>query len=187
MYPFIGGVNAHELATLTPLEIDEHLAKAGTGNSDSIRRHDVVALQRLRKFALDHKLLEKPVFGNLEKLPVGRRHRVPTATETDTILAKASPAFRLIYSALRQCGARPGELCRTTIADADRANTAVGQAVPDGASGSAAVVQTQARWPAPAIDACILSRVRREPDLRRLSSSSARSQRYMHPDGPEIG
>ena len=28
--------------------------------------------------------------------------------------------FRLIFSALRQCGARPGELCRATIADIDR-------------------------------------------------------------------
>ena len=31
-----------------------------------------------------------------------------------------SPEFRLIYSALRQCGARPSELCRLTIADVDR-------------------------------------------------------------------
>jgi len=37
----------------------------------------------------------------------------------------ASPAFRLIYSALRQCGARPGELCRVTVADVDRANRVI--------------------------------------------------------------
>ena len=40
-------------------------------------------------------------------------------------MARASPAFRLIYSALRQCGARPGELCRATIADVDRANRVI--------------------------------------------------------------
>ena len=51
-----------------------------------------------------------------------QRDRVPTANETAAILAKASPEFWLIYSALRQCGARPGELCRATIADVDRAN-----------------------------------------------------------------
>jgi integrase len=34
-------------------------------------------------------------------------------------------AFRLIYSALRQCGARPGELCRATIADVDRVNCVI--------------------------------------------------------------
>ena len=38
----------------------------------------------------------------------------------EALLAKASPAFKLVYAALRQCGARPGELCRATIADVDR-------------------------------------------------------------------
>jgi integrase len=48
---------------------------------------------------------------------------VPTAAETEAILLRASPQFWLIYLALRQCGARPGELCRATIADIDRINT----------------------------------------------------------------
>ena len=56
---------------------------------------------------------------------MGRRDRVPTNAETEAILAQASPAFRLIYLALRQCGARPGELCRATIADIDRATNAI--------------------------------------------------------------
>jgi len=117
--------NARDLASLTPLEIDEHLAAAGTGMSDSTRHHDAVALERLQKFALQNKLLEKPVFGILEKPRTGRRDRIPTLAETEAILARASPAFRLIYLALRQCGARPGELCRATIADVDRANRVV--------------------------------------------------------------
>src|SRR5262249_56412106 len=54
--------NARELASLTPLEVDEHLAAAGTGMSDSTRHHDAVALGRLQKFALDHELLDRPVF-----------------------------------------------------------------------------------------------------------------------------
>ncbi|HEY3963185.1 MAG TPA: hypothetical protein VGM05_01425, partial [Planctomycetaceae bacterium] len=116
---------ARDLTSLTPLEVDEHLALAGTGMSDSTRHHDVVALERLQKFALEHKLLDKPVFGKLEKPRVGRRDRVPTPAETEAILAQASPAFRLIYAALRQCGARPGELCRATIADVDRANRVI--------------------------------------------------------------
>jgi integrase len=102
------------------LDVDEYLATAGSGMSDSTRHHDVVALERLQRFAIEHKLLDKPVFGNLEKPRVGRRDRVPTVTETETLLAKASPEFRLIYAALRQCGARPGELCRATIADLNR-------------------------------------------------------------------
>ena len=116
---------SREFGSLTPLEVDEHLARAGVGMSDSTRHHDAVALQRLQKFALEHTLIEKPVFGKLEKPRVGRRDRVPTAAETDAILAKASPSFRLIYSALRQCGARPGELCRATIADVDRLNRVI--------------------------------------------------------------
>ena len=122
---FCHDFNARELGSLTPLEIDEHLAKAGAGMSDSTRHHDAVALQRLQKFALEHKLLDAPVIGKLEKPRVGQRDRVPTAAETDAILEKASPAFRLIYLALRQCGARPGELCRATIADIDRAARAI--------------------------------------------------------------
>ncbi len=87
-----------DLATLSPLEIDEHLAPAGEGLSDSTRHHHAVALERLQKFALTHKLLDRPVFGILEKPRVGRRERLPTSAETEAILSRASPAFRLIYS-----------------------------------------------------------------------------------------
>jgi integrase len=82
-------------------------------------------LERLQKFAIQHNLLDKPVFEILEMPRVGRRDRIPKSAETDAILARASPAFRLIYSALRQCGARPGELCRVTIGDVDRANRVI--------------------------------------------------------------
>jgi integrase len=122
---FCEAYNAREFGTLTPLEIDEHLAVAGAGLSDSTRHHDCVALERLQKFAIQHNLLDTPVFGILEKPRVGRRDRIPTPTETEQILAKTSPAFQLIYSALRQCGARPGELCRATITDVDRANRVI--------------------------------------------------------------
>jgi len=122
---FCQAYNARDLASLTPLEIDEHLAAAGTGLSDSTRHHDAVALERLQKFAIQNKLLDKAVFGILEKPRVGRRDRIPTPAETEAILARASPAFRLIYSALRQCGARPGELCRAMIADMDRVNRVI--------------------------------------------------------------
>jgi integrase len=117
--------NARELGSLTPLEVDEYLGEAGAGYSDSTKHHNAVALERLQKFALQNKVLDRPVFGILEKPRVGRRERLPTPAETETILSRASPAFRLIYSALRQCGARPNELCRATIADVDRANRVI--------------------------------------------------------------
>ena len=93
--------NARDLATLTPLEVDEYLGEAGAGFSNSTKHHNVVALERLQKFALDNKLLDRPVFGTLEKPAVGRRDRIPSSSETEAILSRASPAFRLIYSALR--------------------------------------------------------------------------------------
>ncbi|MGE5192233.1 MAG: tyrosine-type recombinase/integrase [Deltaproteobacteria bacterium] len=122
---FVERFNDRELATLTSLDVDEYLAEAGAGMSDSTRHHNAVALQRLQKFALDHKLIDRPVFSKLEKPRVGQRDRVPTAAETEAILSHASPTFRLIYLALRQCGARPGELCRATIADIDRTANAI--------------------------------------------------------------
>src|SRR5262249_61926430 len=51
---------------------------------------------------------------------IGQRDRLPTPVETTAILSRSSPEFRLIYSALRQCGARPGELYRANIADIDK-------------------------------------------------------------------
>jgi len=86
--------NDRDFGTLTPIEIDEHLAAAGAGMSDSTRHHNAVALERLQKFAIQNKLLDKPVFGILEKPRVGRRDRVPTPTETEAILARASPESR---------------------------------------------------------------------------------------------
>ncbi len=92
---------------------------------EGVNSEAVTPMGRLQKFALEHKLLDKPVFGNLEKPRVGQRDRVPTSSETEAILARGSPEFRLIYSALRQCGARPNELCRATIADVDRVNRVI--------------------------------------------------------------
>jgi hypothetical protein len=59
---------------------------------DSTRRHDCGALERLQKFALEHKLLDKPVFGLLEKPRVGRRDRIPTPSEREAIFLM-SPWF----------------------------------------------------------------------------------------------
>jgi hypothetical protein len=43
---------------------------------DGTRHHDVVALERLQKFAIQHNLLDKPVLRNLEKPRVGCRDRL---------------------------------------------------------------------------------------------------------------
>lgn len=101
--------------SLTSLEVDEYLFAAGQGRSPSTQRHNAVALQTLQSFALREKLLERPVFDRLEKPRGGRRERIPSPAEIARLLAGAPPAFALVYRALLQCGARPGELCRLSI------------------------------------------------------------------------
>jgi hypothetical protein len=97
-----------ELATLTLLDIDEHLADAGKGMSDSTRHHNAVALERLQKFALEHQLLSRPVFGKLEKPRTGQPVRIPTADETAAILADA---FRALLPPFARGGRGGGAPC----------------------------------------------------------------------------
>jgi integrase len=95
------------------------LHDAGANVSDSTRHRDAVSLTTLQSFALRESLIDKPWFKRLEKPRMGRRERIPTADEIGTLLKHASPEFRLIYTGLSQCGARPGELCRAQISDVD--------------------------------------------------------------------
>ena len=84
---FCQAYNARDLASLTPLEIDEHLAAAGTGMSDSTRHHDVVALERLQKFALEHKLLDSRCSGTW-------RNRVSAGGTGYRPLPRRKPSWR---------------------------------------------------------------------------------------------
>ena len=124
---FRAAYGAREFGSLTALEIDEYLFRAGEGMSNSTRRHNAVALTSLQQFAIDQKLLPKEgrVFDKLEKPRMGRRERVPTAEEIERLLAHADPAFVRIYRALCQCGGRPGELCGAQIADVNWAERAI--------------------------------------------------------------
>ena len=93
--------------------------------SDSTRHHDVVALQRLQKFALEHKLLDKPVFGQAGKAacrPAGPRADAGRDGSDSGAGIPGIPADLLRPPPVR----RPtGELCRATIADVDRANRVI--------------------------------------------------------------
>jgi integrase len=117
---------AQEAATITLAEINAHLAalaaahqaKTGRALSNSTRHHNAVVLEVLFQFAIDSEILEKlPWKGKLKKPPIGRREKLPTDGDIAAILKHASPAFKLIFRALWQSGARPDELCRATIAD----------------------------------------------------------------------
>jgi hypothetical protein len=139
---FRGVHGGREFATLSPLEIDEYLALADAGKSDSTKHHNAVALERLQKFALDHKLIDRPVFAKLEKPRVGQRDRLPTPDETAAILSRTS-------SDLRQCGVRPGELClrrRLRTLTRQLMRSSCGSIKPSAGLGSPVVSRSARSW-----------------------------------------
>lgn len=118
--PFAVAFGTREFAALTPLEIDQYLLDAGKFpdgrlKAPDTRRINAIAIMQLQSFAVEKKVIQERIVEKLKK-PTGRkRERLPTEAETQKILATASPAFRLIYQALRQSGARPNELARATF------------------------------------------------------------------------
>jgi integrase len=122
---FVAKFSKRPAASLKKLEIDEWLDVAGRRAdgrelSPTTRRHNAVAITSLQSFAIDNELLAKPWFKKLEKPRANRRKRIPKPAEIAALLREASPAFRLIYNALAQSGARPGELCAAQISDVIR-------------------------------------------------------------------
>lgn len=114
-----------DAAGLKPGDLDDYLVQAGrkadgSPQAPDTRRANVVVLQTLWRWALQREHVDRDIAAKLEKPSGRKRERIPTAEEDAKIDALAKPAFRLIFRALRQTGARPGELCRATIADFDR-------------------------------------------------------------------
>lgn len=73
-----------------------------------------------QNWLINREELDKPILKKIEK-PRGRqRKRLPTRSETAQILMRAKRDFYLIYSALRQTGARPMELCGAQISQWDQ-------------------------------------------------------------------
>jgi len=113
---FVATYGDREFDSLKPLEISKCLYEAGIGKAPDTQRSNIVAIERLQSWALDVDLLEKPILKKKLEKPAPRlRERIPTPEETATILENAENDFRLLYSSLRQCGARPGELCGLQI------------------------------------------------------------------------
>jgi integrase len=123
---FVETFGARTFGELTLLDVTQYFklcaeSKRGKPVSNSTRRHNIVAYEQLQAFAVNMRELAEPITGKLKKPPIGMRQRIPTSAETRAILRGASPEFVRIYTALRLSGARPGELCRATIEDWDRA------------------------------------------------------------------
>lgn len=110
---------------LTLEEVEAALVKAnqfkdGRPKAPDTRRGNVIVLQQVFKFAVRRGYLAEPLFDKLERPRTRHRERIPTDEENAAIEAAADPEFRTIFRALRQCGARPGELARAQIENWDR-------------------------------------------------------------------
>lgn len=129
--PFIARFGDREFASLRPVDLDEYFAavsrfpaghkRAGELKSPDTRRAYMVAFQLLQEYATSREIVDKPIVKQLKK-PKGRlRQRIPNPEEVPRLVAALPQAAALIYRALLQCGARPNELVRATVADWDRA------------------------------------------------------------------
>lgn len=110
---------------ITLADVEDALNRAnkradGSLWSPDTRRSNSTVLQQVFKFAVRHRLLEEMPFDKLDRPRTRRRERIPTDEENAAIEALCPPEFLLIFRALRQTGARPGELCAVRIKDYDR-------------------------------------------------------------------
>jgi integrase len=110
------------LLEVTREQLESWLARSGKfpdgrKKAPDTRRATAIAFMQFQRWAKEYGHLPNLIVEKLEK-PTGRkRDRVPTAEETAKLLELAPPAFRLVYRALRQSGARPNELCRAQVSD----------------------------------------------------------------------
>lgn len=122
--PFLKHFDGRQFETLLPFEIKAYLAAVSTRNGkklapDTIRIR-ITAIEQLQNFALENKVISGTIFPKLEKPPGRRRELLYEAEDIAKIQKAASPAFWLIFQALRQCGARPSELANAQIENWNR-------------------------------------------------------------------
>jgi integrase len=124
--PFAAAFPDRTPADLGPLEIEDWLRRAGRRPDGFLyapdtRRGQAIVWLRWQSWCLERRLLPEPILKRIEKPRPKLRERIPTQGEIAAVLARASPAFGLIYRALLRSGARPGELAAARIRDWDQA------------------------------------------------------------------
>lgn len=108
-----------DVLNLRPGECEAWLDRAIADKAPDTVRLTIIATQRWQAWAIDAGQLGSELFSPRQK-PGGRqRQALPTKDENRLLLKHTSEEFRPIFRALRLTGARPGELCRATIADLD--------------------------------------------------------------------
>jgi site-specific recombinase XerD len=115
-----------ELASITYDDLEAFLRsvnhrKDGSPKANDTRRANIATVQTIFRYAKQRKLIAELPFEKLEKPRGRRRERIPTEEEIQAVERHASPAFLLAYRALRQTGARPGELAAAQVEQYDRA------------------------------------------------------------------
>lgn len=124
--PFKALIGTTRIDAITLADIEEALNTANRWGDGSLkapdtRRSNAVVLQQMFRFAVRRGYLEAMPFEKLERPSGRRRERIPTDDENRAIEAAAGPEFRAIFRALRQTGARPGELAGVLIENYDAA------------------------------------------------------------------
>ena len=132
---FVERFGSRAFDTLRLTDIEQWLADSGRRSDGSLKRPDtrrgyVITFQRLQTWAIEHGKLQSKIAERLEKPPSQERRRLPTDAEAAAIIENASPAFRLIYVALRQSGARPGELAAAQLSDIEWRTDRDGRRIP---------------------------------------------------------
>jgi integrase len=114
------GLGSREVAAVAPADVQTVIDLAAVGKAADTIRGTTVSVQQFGKWLVRRGHI--PAIWPIEwpKPKSREREIVATHDEVQRLLEKATPAFRSIYRALRLTGARPGELCRATIAMIDR-------------------------------------------------------------------
>jgi len=120
--PFLAQFRDRGLSDIEPFEIEEYFDQVkykadGSEKAPDTIRLLITAFENLQKWGIDNKQLQERIIAPIKKPKGRRRERLPNERERELILRAASPAFRIIYKALRQSGCRPNELARASIED----------------------------------------------------------------------
>jgi site-specific recombinase XerD len=120
--PFRQAFGMRRVKKIKSKQIDQYFARVnkwddGSPKAPDTIRANITAVEQLQKHITKRMELPCVLVRDSEK-PIGRiRERVPTPEESAKIKAVASPAFILVYEALRRSGARPNEMAKAMISD----------------------------------------------------------------------
>lgn len=121
---FVRQFGLRDSEALTELEVRQQLDQAsrypdGRPKAPDTIRANLIAFDQWQKWAVKAGHIPQRLVSEFEKPGSRERERIPTLDEIGIVLRLAKPDFSRMFRALRLCGARPGELCRATIADID--------------------------------------------------------------------